>query len=68
MKELTPTTQVTLAKDQYMAIMDKSGTTLIAFVTPAKGVHVGHLVEQLQAKGVNAVINVRDTTERTFEL
>lgn len=66
MKEVSLPT--TLSKDQYMAIMDKSGEHLIAFLTPAKGVQVNHLVEQLQAKGINAVVQVKDTTERTFEL
>lgn len=66
MKEVSIPT--TLSKDQYCAIMDKTGEHLIAFVTPAKGVQVNHFVEQMQAKGINCVIKDKDTTERSFEL
>ena len=66
MKEVS--TPTTLNKDQYCAIMDKTGEHLIAFVTPAKGVQVNHFVEQMQAKGINLVVRDKDTTERSFEL
>jgi len=67
MKEVT-LTQTTLDKNQYMAIMDRSGEHLIAFISPAKGVNPTTLVNQLQAKGLNAVINTKNTTEAEFEL
>lgn len=67
MKELT-TTQATLQKDEYLAIVDKTGEHLIAFVTPAKGVNVSHFINAMADKGINVVLNKRDNSTRTFEL
>jgi len=67
MKEVS-TTVATLAKDQYMAIMNKTGEHLIAFVTPAKGVNVTHFIDAMADKGVNVVIQTKDSTERTIDL
>lgn len=67
MKEIS-TTQATLQKDEYLAIVDKTGEHIVAFVTPAKGVNVSYFISAMADKGINVVLNKRDTSSRNFEL
>ena len=40
----------------YIALLDKSGEQLVAFISPVKGVKNEQLVELLKAKGLNVEI------------
>ena len=41
---------------EYIALLDKSGDNLIAFISPVKGVESDNLVELLKAKGLNVEV------------
>jgi hypothetical protein len=41
---------------EYIALLDKAGDNLLAFISPVKGVDPEELVTKLQDKGLNAEI------------
>ncbi len=61
MKKNTDTTE-------YLAILDKKGENIVAFVNPAKNVSMEDLQTALKAKGVNAEISTPDTETKSVEL
>lgn len=54
--------------ENYLAILNKSGDSIVAFVNPAKNVSMEDLQEALKGKGVNAEIRTPDTEEKSVEL
>lgn len=52
----------------YLAILNKKGDAIVAFVNPAKNVSLEDLETALKGKGVNAEIRVPDTESKTVEL
>ena len=52
----------------YLAILNKSGDSIVAFVNPAKNVSLEALETALKAKKVNAEIRTPDTEAKDVEL
>ena len=54
--------------DSYIALLSNDGESLVAFVSPVKGVKKDLLVDKLVKKGLNVELRTKNTEDLDFEI